>query len=237
MKRVLITAGPVYSSLDSNKIILPPVSVQGPDGTVTNRSRGIWAVKFAHYLLAHGHEVTLLVPDTFEKDRIRPAPPGTHLAVIQHQGYDSYRKWCRDLAPQNDAMVLAAAVANWIPQNPIEGKMPTKGYKEGDVINIPFILAPHVINEMKALNPKLTLIGCKMLVNAPEEDLIEAAYGVLLTAHCNAVVANDMGLGLRRKLVVNQDRTVQVYEDGWEGLFKNLRDHIEDVHYHTHVTR
>lgn len=219
MKHVLVTAGTVYGPLDANKL-------------VGNRVRGIWAERFAEYLCDMGHKVTFLVPDT-AKSNTRISDPDPSYTVVYHRGFAEYRSWCLTLAPSMDAAVMAAAVVNWIPAEPYPGKMPTKGYKAGDIINVPFVLAPHVIDDMKKVNPKLTLIGCKMLVNADEGELIEAAYDVLLRAKCNAVVANDMGRGLRRKLVVNQDRTVQEYADDFRGMYANLLGHIEDEHYHT----
>lgn len=217
MKRVLITAGPVYGPLDANKL-------------VGNRVRGLWATQFAKYLADRGHQVVMLIPDTM------PDPFGqetTPVAIVRHKGFWDYQEKCGDLSPKVDAAVMAAAVVNWIPAQPYGGKMPTKGYNEGDIIQIPFVLAPHVIDQMKVANPGLTLIGCKMLVNAPHDELIEAAYGVLIKAKCNAVVANDMGHGLKQKYVVNQDRSVQVYDNDFEGFYANLLGHIEDVHYST----
>ena len=219
MKHVLITAGTVYGPLDANKL-------------VGNRVRGIWAEQFAQHLCDMGHKVTLLVPDT-SKSNIRISDPAPSYTRVYHRGFAEYHQKCREMAAAVDAAVMAAAVVNWVPAEPYLGKMPTKGYKAGDIINVPFILAPHVIDDMKKINPKLTLIGCKMLVNAEESELIEAAYDVLLRAKCNAVVANDMGRGLRRKLVVNQDRTVQEYADDFDGMYANLLGHIEDEHYHT----
>ena len=218
MKHVLVTAGPVYGPLDANKL-------------VSNRVRGLWAEQFAKYLLQRRHQVTLLVADIWTPTilnigDVRPE-------IVRHRGFQDYHQKCLELAPKMDAAIMAAAVVNWIPAEPFPGKMPTKGYEAGNIIQVPFVLAPHVIDEMKVANPKLTLIGCKMLVNAEYENLIEAAYGVLLTARCNAVIANDMGKGLRTKYVVNQDRTVEVYDNDFDGMYANLLAHIEDVHYRT----
>lgn len=222
MKRVLVTAGTVYGPLDANKL-------------VGNRVRGLWACKFAVHLCRLGHQVTLLVPDTMDQGPLAKLliDHHEHLFIESHRGFWDYQEKCIALAPQHDAAVMAAAVVNWIPAQPFEGKMPTKGFNEGDILNIPFILAPHVIDKMKVANPKLTLIGCKMLVGSTEDELIEAAYGVLIKAKCNAVVANDMGHGLKRKLIVNQDRSVQEYNDDFEGFYANLLGHIEDEHYST----
>lgn len=223
-KHVVITAGPVYGRLDDNKL-------------VSNRVRGIWALKFAGFLSARGHQVTLVLPDIMPKnsdlDLGSSGSSGVAITVRRHSGFDGYRDLCRELAVKADALVMAAAVVNWIPLAPIPGKMPTAGYKVGDTIEIPFYLAPRVIEEMKAENPKLTLIGCKMLINSTQDELVEAAYGVLLKAGCNAVVANDMGHGLRRKLIVNKDRSVQVFDNDFLGFYTEVASLIEDQHFRT----
>jgi hypothetical protein len=236
--KVLITAGQVYGKLDDNKL-------------VGNRVRGIWACKLAAYLSAQDHHVTLLVPDTMSWPQVIHMigetagmgaisrngsggfPGEPCIEVVWHKGFDEYRAKCKKLAATHDAAVMAAAVVNWIPAEPISGKMATAGYKVGDRIDIPFYLAPRVIEEMKAENPKLTLIGCKMLIDSTEEELIEAAYGVLLKSRCNVVIANDMGRGLRRKLLVYKDRSVHEYNDDFEGFFAALTAVIEDEHFRT----
>lgn len=216
--RVLITAGAVYGALDANKI-------------VGNRVRGIWATRFAQEL-AETHPVTLLVPDIMGDVSTRP-----NLEIVRHRGYHDYAETCERLAPLHTAAVMAGAVVNWIPKDPYPGKMPTEGYTDGDVVSVPFVFAPRVINRMREWNPNLTLIGCKMLVGAAHDHLVEAAYKVVLAARCNAVVANDMGVGLRAKHLVHQDRTVVTYRDDFEAFFGALRDIIEDEHYRTTWTQ
>ena len=222
MKRVLVTAGPVYGPLDDNKL-------------VGNRTRGIWATKFAEHLMKKGYPVSLLIADTDTRLIGTVIGEKANLEVISHRGYWDYAQKCEKLATSHDAAVMAAAVVNWIPAKPFPGKIPTAGYKEGDIMDIPFVLAPRVINRMRRVNPNLTLIGCKMLIGAEPEELIEAAYHVLLTAKCNVVVANDMGAGLRKKHLVYPDRAVFTYTDDFTSFYDALERVIEDVHYHTEV--
>lgn len=220
MKRVLVTGGPVYGPLDSNKL-------------VGNRVRGLWAGKFAEYLMRLGYPVTLLVADTHS--RLEGQVVGEHamLDVVTHRGYWDYAEKCYAMALTHDAAVMAGAVVNWIPAEPIVGKMETKGYEEGAIIQVPFVLAPRVINRMRTLNPKLTLVGCKMLIGSTPEELVDAAYHVSLTAKCNVVVANDMKAGLRTKRLVYPDRTVVDYENDFEGFFEALKAVINDEHWHS----
>lgn len=218
-KRVLITSGPVYGRLDDNKL-------------VGNRIRGIWTTHFAEYLLKKGFLVTLLVADTHTKlvGQVLGKARGL-LNVITHTGYHDYAAKCYQAAKTHHAAVLGAAVVNWIPAEPIKGKMPTEGFKEGDIINIPFMLAPRVINRMRTINPQLTLIGCKMLIGSTPEELLDAAYHVLLTAKCNVILANDMAGGLREKKLVYPDHSVVTHDNDFEALYADLLAVIDDVHY------
>jgi hypothetical protein len=90
---------------------------------------------------------------------------------------------------------------------------------------------------MKRLNPRMTLIGCKLLFSMDYETLIDAAYHVILESKCNAVVANDARIGLKVKYVVHQDRAVTTFEDDFTGLYEHLLDIIKDIHYRTEVDK
>lgn len=230
MKHVLITAGTVYGRLDDNKL-------------VGNRIRGIWASKFACWLGSRGYSVTLLLPDTFDKasleQTLRETPPVVAVPnaplptfdVQYHTGYESYAEHCYALAPKVDAAVMAAAVVNWIPADPIKGKMKTEGYAEGDVVHIPFVLAPRVIDRMKKLNPKLTLIGCKMTSGAEKPETLRQAYQTLLKAHCNVVVANDLQR-LKHKMLVYPDGNA-IGMESFGRFYEHLEATINDRFYRT----
>lgn len=213
---VLITAGQVYGRLDDNKI-------------VGNRVRGIWASRFAEHLSDRGHSVTLLVPDV----NAPVANSSENITVVTHSGFADYRDKCWALAPVHGSAILAAAVVNWIPAEPVTGKMQTKGYKPGDRIDIPFVLAESVIGGMREANPSLNLVGCKMLSGATEDELLDAAHGVALASRCHVVVANDMRVGLRRKLLVYPDRCVQEFDDDWPSFYKALLLVIKDRYWRT----
>lgn len=232
MKRVLVTAGVVYGPLDDNKL-------------VSNRVRGIWAARFARWLVHRGHQVTLLVAD-IQRDAISdvmqdgPLPEestrGGSFDILHHHGFWDYQKMCVQLATVNDAAVMAAAVVNWIPAVPFPGKMPTAGYKSGDEINISFILAPRVIDQMRKENPQLTLIGCKMTIGATDIEMLDAAFHTLTGARCHAVIANDMKRGLSTKIVLYPDRATTPFDikaDEGMAFYEHLEAIITDEHFHT----
>jgi hypothetical protein len=212
--KVLITAGQVYGVLDDNKI-------------VGNRIRGIWATRFAQFLVGRDFDVTLLVPD-INTPKYEPHP---RLTVVQFKGYSDYAEKCYAAAPSHDSALLAAAVVNWIPAEPIKGKMRTEGYAEGDIIQVPFVLAARVINRMRKLNPKLTLIGCKMTSGSPKADTIKAAYHTLLTARCHAVVANDLS-NLKEKTLVYPDGNA-VSMVSFDRMYEDLAAVLQNKFYRT----
>lgn len=224
-RRVLVTAGTVYGRLDSNKL-------------VGNRVRGIWATRFAAFLVNNGFDVTLLLPDTYPDPHLREVygfgkllPP--NLTVVQHTGFWNYRDLVIEYAPGMDGMVLAAAVVNWIPEIPYEGKMPTKGV--GDRISVPFILAPRVIDQVRKINPNVTLIGCKMTIGATADELKAAANELIASSRCAAVVMNDMKTGLHLKSVLHPDQAVidfDLHNDS--GQFSAyLMELLRDRHFRT----
>jgi hypothetical protein len=245
VKKILVTAGTVYGPLDDNKL-------------VGNRVRGVWATRFADHLARSREcEVTLLVADIQEaaiRDALhhlhviavsgrRNEPPpeeiAKNLTVVAHKGFWDYRERCVALAEEHEGAVMAAAVVNWIPEKPFPGKMPTVGV--GDRMNVPFILAPRVIDRMKEANPRLALVGCKMTIGETEAGLINAAYKTLLGARCNLVVANDMKTGLKEKLFVYQDRSTQKFTLGagvdlyGDAFHTALWQVLSDDHYRTEV--
>jgi len=212
--RYLITAGPVYGPLDDNKI-------------VSNRSRGIWAIKLAEALHEQGDEVTLLLPDT------HPTKKGLPGTVRFHRGFDAYQEICSRVAPSVDGAVMAAAVVNWIPAKPFPGKMATKGFEPGEMISVPFVLAPRILAQMRPANASLNLVGCKLTSGVSQEELIDIAYELLLDTKCNAVVANDLS-NLKSKCLVYPDRTVIPYHLGNENTFiRDVTEVLQDRHFRT----
>jgi hypothetical protein len=111
--------------------------------------------------------------------------------------------------------------------------MSTAGYAEGDHIQISLILAERVIHRMREINPQLTLIGCKMLSGSTQKDLVSAAHGVAVDSRAHVVVANDMRAGLRTKLLVYPDWTVQTFDDDWLGFYQELAQIIDDDYWRT----
>ncbi|OGG40958.1 hypothetical protein A2118_01730 [Candidatus Kaiserbacteria bacterium GWA2_50_9] len=192
MKRILITGGPVHAYLDAVKII-------------TNRFKGGLMCQLAEALLAFDTRITYLCsPEVGAK---KPHGPDDRITVVTHKGFDDYRRLVLELAPTMDGVILGAAVANLIPVNPYSGKFPSHHYKPGDVIPIDFTIAPRVIDEVKKAAPKTQLFGYKLLSGVSHDELIRAAYDIVLEARATAVLAND-ATNLQQKFAVTKERGV-----------------------------
>jgi phosphopantothenate-cysteine ligase len=212
MSKILVTGGPVHAKLDAVKI-------------VTNRFKGGRMAQLADGLAVLGHDVIYLCA----KGSVEP----TRCAVRHHEGFDDYARLVPRWALENDVVVLGAAVANLIPRPTawsLEEKFPSHNYNPGDMVNVPFVVAPRVIDAVKKANPRCTLVGFKLLSNVPDEELVTAAYGVVLGARADLVVANDTA-NLGRKLLVTKERSVIETRD--TGLLRVLDEMSCDVHYST----
>jgi len=214
-KKILITGGPVHAYLDAVKII-------------TNRFRGGLMCELAYGLVVHGVEITYLT------SRAGKVPEKTEgISVIFHDGIEDYKREVLRLAPEMDAVVLGAAVANLIPAEPFKGKFPSHNYKVGDRIPIDFTIAPRIIDMVKSVAPKTHLFGFKLLSGVSHEELIQAAYGVLLESKATAVFANDAET-LLRKYAVTKERGVHPLEMG--ELPQWIVQMIKDEYYRTEST-
>lgn len=214
MKKILITGGPVYALLDDVKII-------------SNIFQGGLMADFANQF-SHEYDarITYLCSNFAKMPKQNP-----NLRVIKHQGFDDYVNKVTSIVPDMDAIILGAAVANLIPWKKIDGKFPSHDYKEDEPIPILFKIAPRVINMIKnRASKEAYLFGFKLLANAEHDDLIDAAYNVLLGSKAAAVFAND-----RKDLAKIYAVTKEKGEHPLERcqLCRWIWDIINDEYYHT----
>jgi len=213
--RILITGGPVHAYLDAVKII-------------TNKFKGGLMAELADRfaLSSQGKDVEI----TYLTSKGSKVPCTNNPTILYHDGFDDYRYQVKYLAPEFDAVILGAAVANLIPLNPLKGKFPSHNYKVGDRIPIEFTIAPRIIDEVKLVAPKTHLFGFKLLSNVPHEELVSAAYGVLLESKATAVFAND-AKDLMHKYAVTKERGV--HPMNLDDMVVFIKQCVEDTYYHT----
>lgn len=214
MKKILVSGGPVHAYLDAVKII-------------TNHFRGGLMAKLVNNLMAYDVEVIYVcapylgIPLPVQNDRLQ---------VVEHKGFTDYQRIVLELAPEMDGVILGAAVANLIPLKPLVGKFPSHKYKPGDVIPIDFTIAPRIIDAVKIVAPKTQLFGFKLLSSVPHDELIGAAYDIVIHSGATAVFANDEK-SLRQKFAVTKERGVHPVEQ--DNLAAYLWEMLNDAYYHT----
>lgn len=163
-----------------------------------------------------------------EKGHALGQAPGTK--TVEHTGLEDYRKKVLELAPTMDAVILGAAVANLMPQKPWVDKFPSHQYGPDDVIPINFVLTPRIITEVKRIAPQTHLFGFKLLANADHDELIRAAYDIVLDSHCTAVFANDRA-DLGQVFAVTKERAVHPMSR--DDICKWVSLILQDEYYHT----
>lgn len=190
MKKVVISCGPIPAKVDAVKYI-------------TNRFKGGLAFKTAETLIERGFDVTIV------KWTYTPIPQmKTPAAVVSVDDVFAYYNWFKENAANYDAFVMAAAVANLTPSNPLKGKFPSHNYKVGEKFNIEFEIAPRAIDLIKQLNPRCCLIGYKLFDAESEDELADIARDTLKESKANIIFANTPTTAKTRKLAVMPDNTV-----------------------------
>ncbi len=214
MQKVLITGGPVFEHLDDVKII-------------TNTFKGKWMVTLAEILSDRGCKVTYLT------SKGQPQP-NDNITTLHHTGFSDYMSKVLSLSKEFDAVVLGAAVANLIPYKRFEGKFPSHNYKPGDIIPIDFTIAPRVIDQVKQSAPNTHLFGFKLLSGVDHEELVSAAYGVLLESKATTIFANDKNdLSVRYAITKERSR----HRLDIHGVAQWVCDSMGDTYYSTQLEK
>jgi hypothetical protein len=208
-KKILISVGAIPAKLDSVKFI-------------TNRFKGGLALKTANFLAEKGNDVTIIA---WKFTEIK-----TNLPIIYIEDVMDYYK--KVLAFKADAYILAGAVANLMPSSPYEGKFPSHKYKVGEKFNVEFEIAPRVIDEIKKVYPRSTLIAYK-LYDGSHDELISSAKKTLFDSSANVVFANHPSWAKTKKIVLTQDGAV--FECSFDEHCNLIHKLINEDFYSTEV--
>jgi phosphopantothenoylcysteine decarboxylase/phosphopantothenate--cysteine ligase len=184
-RRVIITGGGTREPVD-------PVRYVG------NRSSGQMAYALAYAARDRGAQVTLISTTG------QPAPFGVALVPVETAG--EMRDAVLDLLAQADALVMAAAVADYRPAAVVTHKIKKgEGAWSLDLVRTTDILA-EVANRRK---------GAQVTVGfaAETEDLVENALGKLRRKRLDLIVANDarqaMGASTNQVTLIGADGSVE----------------------------
>ena len=148
-----------------------------------NRSSGKMGAALAEAAAARGAEVTLVAgPDT-------PAVPGARR--IDFETAADLERALSDLAPRADAVVMAAAVADFRPRAPVAGKLSRRN--AGSEVSLALEAVPDLLAGLararRGARPYLVGFAAE---TAAGDALVERAGAKLREKRCDAIVANDV---------------------------------------------
>jgi len=161
--RVLVTAGPTREHLDRVRFL-------------SSASTGLMGIEVANAAAAAGHEAVLVLGPTH-----LAAPTDARIRVRRVVSARDMLAACREEWPRCDALVAAAAVADFRPAHAHEGK-PEKAADE--TTSLALVKNPDVLSELAAGKGARRVIGFALQV----EDAESRARAKLAKKNLDAVV-------------------------------------------------
>lgn len=171
---LLITAGPTHEPIDRVRFI-------------GNRSSGRLGVALAAEAASRGLNVTLLLGPV-GTDPGRLGPPDTAARVVRFQTTADLQALLREHLPNNRALIMAAAVADYRPR---QGRGEEKITRSSQGLTLDLEATPDLLAECASLcaGKGKTLIGFAL---EPRDRLRASALSKLERKRVDAVVANPL---------------------------------------------
>jgi len=219
--RVLITSGGTKTMIDSVRHI-------------GNMSNGTFGKNIANEFLTHDNcEVTFLyaknskAPHIFnvnafdilegsfkkcEEFRQNLLNKPYKYVCIPYDNFDKYAELLRLLLKSRwDIIILAAAVSDFTPESPANGKIDSNVNN----LTINLVKTPKLISEVRGYCPDAYIVGFKLLVGSTDEELLTAMNKQLKTNDINMVVGNDLRdikNDEHRLLIINNTKPGYIYD-------------------------
>lgn len=212
-RRILVTAGPTRVPIDAVRFI-------------SNVSTGATGLRIAETLAAVGAEVHLLMgPGTV------PVPERPGLALERFVTFDDLHQAVRRHVGSRtfDAIVHAAAVSDYRLADAPAGKISS----EQPELILRLEPTPKIVDEIRGLDPEITLVKFKLEVGRAQEELLEIARQSGERSDADFVVANDLA-GMTSTLhpawILHCGEVVAAGTTGEElaaGLARVLAEHLQ----------
>lgn len=207
----LVTAGPTYETMDHVR-------------RLTNFSTGRLGTDLANFLVAHGHDVTLLIGEQ-----------ATHCGARQAQRVEPFSTTANllekltTLSKQNIGAVFHAAAVSDFTFGKIWTRSPAGDLSEiqsgkistrAGTLMAELVPTPKLIVGLRTLYPHAKLVGWKYEVDGNRASVLRAAENQLQECRTNACVANGPAFGQGFGLVSGPGQWVQIADAA--GLFEAL---------------
>lgn len=209
-KKVLMTTGPTIEHID-------PVRV------ITNQSTGKTGVSLATELISSGAKVTLIYGPGNEK------PPKSAKIINVSSSIEMLTAVRKELKKKFDIVIMAAAVADYIPINSSK----TKIKSSKNELKISLKKAPKIIDQVKKIQKNVLLIGFKAETNLTKNQLIKSAQKKLKESSSDLIVANDIGSEYMKNpknnqvIIVDSKKVITSPRTSKEKIARFIRKQIE----------
>ncbi len=206
-KSVLITCGPTWVPIDAVRVI-------------SNISTGELGQRLARECRARGAAVTVFEGPverrlTDEGITVRPFKYYEELmALIKSELVENQAKF--------DAIFHAAAVSDYMIQNPLQEKMKS----DQSDIRLDLVPLPKLIRSLRKISADSLLVGFKLEPDMNEELALTATEGLFDEAYCDLVVANTLKEKNYIGYVVEKDR-ILAHDSSRQGVIEKLLDIVE----------
>ncbi|HFI0468225.1 TPA: phosphopantothenate--cysteine ligase [Streptococcus suis] len=188
--KLLITSGGTSEAIDQVRAI-------------TNHASGNLGKIIAEQALKCGHEVTLVTT----KQAVKPLPQ-KNLSIIEITNVESLKSTLEPLVKTHQALIHSMAVSDYTPvymtgleevettediSSLLDKKNAETKISSKDDYQVLFLKkTPKVISYVKKWNPTIQLIGFKLLVDVPKEELFAVARQSIERNGADYIVANDL---------------------------------------------
>ncbi|HFI0791731.1 TPA: phosphopantothenate--cysteine ligase [Streptococcus suis] len=188
--KLLITSGGTSEAIDQVRAI-------------TNHASGNLGKIIAEQALKNGHEVTLVTT----KQAVKPEPQ-KNLTIIEISNVESLKSTLEPFVKTHHALIHSMAVSDYTPvymtgleevqstediASLLDKKNAESKISSKDDYQVLFLKkTPKVISYVKKWNPTIQLIGFKLLVNVPKEELFAVARQSIDRNGADYILANDL---------------------------------------------
>ncbi|HFI0612070.1 TPA: phosphopantothenate--cysteine ligase [Streptococcus suis] len=207
--KLLITSGGTSEAIDQVR-------------SITNHASGNLGKIIAEQALRIGHEVTLVTT----KQAVKPEPQ-QHLTIIEISNVESLQSTLEPLVKTHHALIHSMAVSDYTPvymtgleevqatvdiASLLDKKNAESKISSKDDYQVLFLKkTPKVISYVKKWNPSIKLIGFKLLVDVPKEELFAVARQSIERNGADYILANDLkDIGENQHIAYLVDKTREI---------------------------
>ncbi len=201
-QEIVVTSGATSESIDPIRVL-------------TNRSSGKMGRAVARACFVRGADVTL----------VHDGPEVPYASVHHIESAAEMLTATRSACESADALVSAAAIGDFT----IEQR--TEKIRSGEPLTLEFDPTPKLIDELRAANPSLPIVGFKTETSGDEPAMIDAARATLERADLAFVVANDASVmdAERTSALMVHASDVARYAGSKTGLGLELADSLAAI--------